>query len=179
MQIITPSTENLFVHSSAFIDETVRIQPSERGSQITIGAHCQIYDYVVIKAVGGSGNLVMGEHCYINAHSTLYTGNGIDIGNYVLIAPGCVLVPTNHNYHSRTVPIRHQGFLPSKGGIVIEDDVWIGANCTILDGSLIRQGAIIAAGSVVIGEIGAFQIWGGIPAKFIRERPNDISELEC
>ena len=175
---ITPNTENLIIHPSASISETARIQPSERGSKIIIGAHCQIYDYVVIKAVGGSGDIVMEEHCYINAHSTLYTGNGIQMGNYVLIAPGCVLAPTNHSYQSRSIPIRHQGFLPSKGGIVIEDDVWIGANCTILDGTLIRHGAVIAAGSVVMGEIGAFQIWGGVPAKFIRDRPNDLTKPE-
>ncbi len=165
---------NLSIHPTAFLSSTASIQPSVRGSKIIIGAYSQIYDFVVIKAVGGQGNIVIGEHCYINAHSTLYSGNGIQLGNYVLIAPGCVLVPTNHSYRSRTLPIRHQGFLPSKGGIVIEDDVWIGANCTLLDGTIIKRGAIIAAGSVVEGKIGAFQLWGGTPAKYICDRPNDL-----
>lgn len=171
------STHNLTIHPTAFISNNASIQPSKRSSQIIIGAHTQIYEFVVIKAVGGNGDIVMGEHCYINPHTTLYSGNGIQMGNYVLIAPGCVLAPTNHSYLSRTLPIRHQGFLPSKGGIVIEDDVWIGANSTILDGALIGRGAVIAAGSVVKGEVGAFQIWGGVPAKFIRERPNDLMDM--
>jgi len=164
-------SKNLFIHPTAFISPTATIQPSIRGSKILIGAYTQIYDFVVIKAVGGIGDIVIGEHCYINAHSTLYSGNGIKMGNYVLIAPGCILVPTNHSYLSRAIPIRHQGFLPSKGGIIIEDDVWIGANSTILDGAVIKQGAIIAAGSVVEGNVGAFQIWGGTPAKYICDRP--------
>ena len=168
----TGNEKNLVVHPSAFISETVKINVSDRDSKITIGAHCQIYDYVVIKAVGGSGDIVMGEHCYINSHSTLYSGNGIKMGDYVLVAPGCVLAPTNHNFESRSAPIRHQGFLPSKGGIVIEDDVWIGANCTLLDGALIGRGSVIAAGSVVKGKVEPFQIWGGVPAKFLRERPD-------
>ena len=170
-------SDNLLIHPTAFLSSNASIQPSVRGSKIILGAYCQIYDFVVIKAVGGDGDIVMGEHCYINAHSTLYSGNGIQMGNYVLIAPGCALVPTNHSYLSRALPIRHQGFLPSKGGIVIEDDVWIGANCTILDGTRIKHGAIIAAGSVVQGEIGTFQLWGGTPAKYICDRPNDLPKL--
>lgn len=172
----TPTgTSNLAIDPTAFVSPNASIQPSQRGSLIAIGAHTHIYEFVVIKAVGGSGDIIMGEHCYINAHSTLYSGNGIHLGNYVLIAPGCVLAPTNHSYLSRAVPIRCQGFLPSKGGIVIEDDVWIGANCTILDGTIIQRGAVIAAGSVVRGKVGAFQIWGGSPFKFIRDRPDDNS----
>jgi acetyltransferase-like isoleucine patch superfamily enzyme len=166
-------TNNLQIHPTAFVCSNAVIQPSDRGSKIIIGAHTQIYDFVIIKAVGGNGDVIMGEHCYINAHSTLYSGHGITLGNYVLIAPGCVLAPTNHSYLSRATPIRHQGFLPSKGGIIIEDDVWLGANCTILDGAYIKRGAIIAAGSVVKGEVGEFQIWGGTPAKFISHRPDE------
>ncbi len=169
----SPISGGLEIHPTAFVSPNAIIQPSQRGSKIFVGAFTQIYDFVVVKAVGGEGDIEMGEHCYINAHSTLYSGNGIHMGNYVLIAPGCVLAPTNHNYLSRALPIRHQGFLPSKGGIVIEDDVWIGANCTILDGTRIGRGAIIAAGSVVLGEIGSFQIWGGAPAKYIRDRPDE------
>ena len=168
-----PNADSLRIHPTAFVSANASIQPSQRGSKIIVGAHTQIYDFVVLKAVGGSGDIEMGEHCYINAHSTLYSGNGIRMGNYVLIAPGCVLAPTNHSYQSRERPIRQQGFMPSKGGIVIEDDVWVGANCTILDGATIRRGAIVAAGSVVNSEIGAFQIWGGAPAEYIRERPDD------
>jgi virginiamycin A acetyltransferase len=168
-------SESLTIHPTAYVCPSAVIHPSVRGSHIVIGAHTQIYDYVVIKAVGGSGDIVLGEHCYINPHSTLYSGNGIHMGNYVLVAPGCVLTPTNHSFESRKQTIRNQGFMPSKGGILIEDDVWICANVTILDGSTIRRGAIIAAGSVVSGEVGSFEIWGGVPAKFIRNRLDDIT----
>jgi len=163
----------LNIHSTAYVSDTAVIQPSVRGSFFNIGAHTQIYDFVVIKAVGGSGNVSIGEHCYINPHCTLFSGNGITFGDYVLVAPGCVIAPTNHAYSSRREVMRHQGFMPSKGGVVIEDDVWIGANTTILDGARIGRGAIIAAGSVVMGEVGAFEIWGGVPARLLRSRPED------
>jgi acetyltransferase-like isoleucine patch superfamily enzyme len=69
------------------------------------------------------------------------------------------------------VPISHQRFMPSRGGVVIEDDVWIGAQSVLLDGTHIEGGAIIAAGSVVRGRVPGFQIWGGVPARFIKDRP--------
>lgn len=54
--------------------------------------------------------------------------------------------------------------------IIIENDVWIGCDVIIFGGSKIRNGAIVAAGSLVKGEIPAYEIWGGIPAKKIRDR---------
>lgn len=58
----------------------------------------------------------------------------------------------------------------SKGGIVIEDNVWIGANCVILDGVTIGTGSIIAAGSVVSRSVAPYTILGGNTAKIIRIR---------
>ena len=66
----------------------------------------------------------------------------------------------------------------SKGPILIEDDVWIGANVTILKGVTIKRGSIVAAGSVVNKDVEAFSIFGGIPAKKIGERFN-IEEKEA
>jgi len=161
---------SLDIDPTAQISPDARITPSSRGSRIKIGAHTHIYDFVVIRPVGGSGDVIIGEHCYINPHSCLYSGNGITMGDYVLIAPGCMIVPTNHAYASRAIPIRHQGFLPSKGGVVIEDDVWVGANSVLLDGCHIGKGAIVAAGSVVSGKVEPYAVVAGTPAKFIRWR---------
>ena len=80
-------------------------------------------------------------------------------------------MPTNHAFQSRDIPIRHQGFLPSKGGVICEDDVWIGANSTLLDGAHIEKGCIIAAGSVVNRRVPSYEIWGGVPARRIGIRP--------
>lgn len=153
------------------IAETAVIHPSSRGSRIVIGERCEIYDHVVIRCVGGLGDVVFGSHCYINPHCVLYSGNGILFGNYVLLAPGVKVVPTNHAFQSRDIPIRHQGFLPSKGGVICEDDVWVGANATLLDGAHIEKGCIIAAGSVVNRRVPSYEIWGGVPARRIGIRP--------
>jgi acetyltransferase-like isoleucine patch superfamily enzyme len=160
----------LWIHPTATISPDARIHPSSRGTKIRIGAHSQIYDFVVLKAVGGDGDIVIGEHCYINSGCTIYSGSGVRIGNYVLIAPGCVIAPANHAFDRLDVPIRHQGFMASRGGVIVEDDVWIGANSTLLDGACIGTGAVVGAGSVVKGTIEPGAIYAGAPAKKIGHR---------
>jgi acetyltransferase-like isoleucine patch superfamily enzyme len=164
------SNESLIIHPDANISINARIYPPQRGTRIVIGAGTHIYDYVVIRAVGGTGDIVIGERCYINPNSTLYSGSGIRIGNDVLIAPGCSIVPANHAHSRLDIPMRQQGFMESKGGVVIEDDVWIGANCVLLDGACIRSGVIVGAGSVVSIELAGRAVWGGNPCRKIRDR---------
>jgi virginiamycin A acetyltransferase len=102
--------------------------------------------------------------------SELYSGNGIRIGNYVLIGPNCSLTPVNHEYRDKGKMIKEQGFMASKGGLVIEDDVWIGAGVTILDGAHIKKGAVIGANSLVKGTVEPYSINVGIPCKCIGYR---------
>lgn len=160
----------LLISDMAKISPDARIQDSVRGTKIAIGAHTVVHAFAVIQPVGGMGDIEIGEYCQINPHCSLYSGNGIRLGDHVLLAPGVCVAPTNHAYGQRDVPIRLQGFLPSKGGAVMEDDVWVGANSVILDGAHIGKGAIIGAGSVVRGIIPAYEIWAGTPARKIAVR---------
>ena len=142
-----------------------------RGTRTVIGAGCQVDAFAVIRAIGGSGDVIIGPESFVGPHCVLYSGNGIRLGTHVLLGPHVCIVPTNHEFARRDVHIRHQGFMPSRGGVVVEDDVWIGANSVILDGSYIEQGAIVAAGSVVRGRVSSYSIWGGVPAVKLRDRP--------
>lgn len=164
------AAESLEIHPTAYVSAHARLYPSQRGTRIVIGAHSEVYDFVVIRAVGGTGDIVIGSHCYINPHCTLYSGSGIRFGDYVLVGPGCSIVPANHEIARLDIEIRKQGFMPSRGGVVVEDDVWIGANCVLLDGAYVETGAVIAAGSVVSGRIGARGVWGGNPCRLLRPR---------
>ncbi len=86
------------------------------------------------------------------------------IGDNVLIASNTTLAAVNHEFRARDRLIVEQRFMSSRGGILIEDDVWIGANCVVLDGAVIRKGCVIAAGSVVRGELPAYAVCAGTPA---------------
>lgn len=160
----------LIIHPTAYVSPMADIEESKRGTNIEICDHAVIDSFVKIKPAGGSGDVLIGPSSVINSGCVLYTGNGIRMGEGVAVAANCTFAPTNHEYSSRDTPIRKQGFRVSKGGIVIGDDVWIGANCVILDGAVIENGAVVGAGSIVRGRIPAYGVFAGEPLRRIGER---------
>jgi acetyltransferase-like isoleucine patch superfamily enzyme len=158
------------ISPSARISALADIEKSVRGTKFILGEHSSIDSFVKVKPAGGVGDVEIGEHVIINSGCVLYTGNGIKIGNHVSIAANCTLAPVNHAYQDRKTLIQRQGFTSSKGGIVIEDDVWIGANCVILDGTHIERGCVVGASSLVTGRLVAFGVYAGNPMKKISER---------
>ena len=98
----------------------------------------------------------------------------IEIGAHTAVGPGTVIRAANHCIARQDVPIMHQGHVP--GVIVIEEDVWIGANCVITPDVRIGRGAVVGAGAVVTRNVAPFAIVGGVPAKVIGMRgSNDAS----
>ena len=158
------SSKCLLIHPTARVSKLADLEISQRGSRYLVGAGSQIDSFVKFKPAGGTGDIEIGESCYLNSGCVLYSGNGIKIGNDVLIAANCTLAPVNHQFGTSSQLIRNQGFSSSRGGILIEDDVWIGANSVILDGSRIRRGCVVGAGSLVRGELPPYSICYGSPA---------------
>lgn len=160
----------LMIAKSAKVSPLADIEDSVRDSKIVIGENAMIDSFVKIKPAGGNGDLTIGANTVINSGTVIYTGHGVSIGANVAIAANCTLAPTNHEYRDKKKNIKDQGFMESKGGILIEDDVWIGANAVLLDGAVVRRGAVIGAGSVVRREVPAYSINAGTPAKTIGYR---------
>jgi acetyltransferase-like isoleucine patch superfamily enzyme len=155
----------VIIPDSTRIYDNVRIDMPYGGS-VRIGENCELLDGVLILTYGG--NIRIGNNCSINPYTVMYGHGGLTVGNDVLIAGGCMIIPGNHRYSRRDIPIREQG--TENKGIVIEDDVWIAHGCTILDGVTIGRGSVIAAGSVVRESTEPFSINAGIPARFIKHR---------
>ena len=101
-----------------------------------------------------------------------------EIGKWCSIGYNVIIGPTEHDPNKYTTS-------PSKAILddlppsfvdkdidppIIEDEVWIGANVIVLRGVRIGTGAIIAAGAVVNKDVPSFEIWGGVPAKFLKKR---------
>jgi virginiamycin A acetyltransferase len=158
------------IEPGARVSPMADIEDSVRGSRIVVKAGAVIDSFVKVKPAGGTGDVIVGEGTIINSGCVLYTGHGIRIGRKCAIAANCTFASTNHAYHRRDLPITQQGFLPSKGGIVLGDDVWIGANCVLLDGANIGDGCVVAAGSIVRGKLEPYGIYGGTPLRKIGER---------
>lgn len=160
----------LMIAETARVSPLADIEDSVRDSKIVIGEGAVIDSFVKVKPAGGSGDVTIGNNTVINSGTVIYTGHGVSIGANVAIAANCTLAPTNHEYRDKSKSIKDQGFMESRGGIVIEDDVWIGANVVLLDGAVVRRGAVIGAGSVVRNELPAYSINVGTPAKTIGYR---------
>lgn len=146
------------------------IEDSTRGTRIIIEAGVVVDAFVKIKPVGGSGDVYIGKNSYINSGVVIYSGNGVTLGQGVLVAANCTFAPVNHEHRARGKTIIEQRFQPSKGGILVEDDVWIGANCVILDGAILRKGCVVGASSLVKGELAPYSINVGNPVRAIGVR---------
>lgn len=164
-------------HPTAKISPLADLDRSIRGSILSIGEASVVESFVRIKFSGGLGDVIIGENCNINSGTVIYSGHGVRLGKCVLIAANCTLAASNHEYGDSTIPIREQGLKPSKGGIVIDDDVWIASNCLILDGSHIGKGAVIGAGSLVRGVVAPYAVMGGNPLKLLDYRRGHGSPL--
>jgi acetyltransferase-like isoleucine patch superfamily enzyme len=85
-----------------------------------------------------------------------------------MISPNCALYSYNHGIEPDK-PIRKQP-LETKGGIVIDDDAWLGFGVIVLDGVRIGKGAVIGAGSVVTHDVPDNAIAAGVPARVVKMR---------
>lgn len=107
-------------------------------------------------------NIIIGDGCYINIGCTIQDQGGVTIGNGCQIGHHVTMVTINHDSDPA-----HRGDLHPEP-IVIGNDVWIGANATILPGVTIGDGAIVGAGSVVTKDVPARAVVAGVPAKIIK-----------
>jgi acetyltransferase-like isoleucine patch superfamily enzyme len=146
---------------------TLEVDVSDTGrSKIIIGDRTLISSFAMLRTYGGT--IQIGHSSFVNSFTVLYGHGDLTIGNGCLIGPQVCIVPVNYGFQDRSVNFRLQP--PSCQGIIIEDDVWIGAGATILDGCTIGKGAIVGAGAVLTKSVEPYSIVAGIPAKIIAKR---------
>jgi galactoside O-acetyltransferase len=142
-----------------------------RPEVVHIGNFTTVGDYTFMW--GGQG-IIIGEHCHIQVRSSVWGGGRLMIGNYVSVGLHSVLLTAVYNHKDGKHMVDHvTNDLQAEtifGELIIEDDVYIGAHCTILPVK-IGQGAIIGAGSVVIQDVNSHGIYVGSPARQIGIRP--------
>jgi acetyltransferase-like isoleucine patch superfamily enzyme len=170
---------------------------------VSIGANTWIDDYVILLAgppgggrqfvarkpnpnfVGSEGELRIGRRCHIAQSVVLQAHGGLTIGDSSGVASGAKLYTLSHHYRDLTgrgdpaviykfspcAPEEEQALIASP--VVLEDSTAIGLNAVVLPGSTIRQGSWVGALSLVVGEIPAFTVASGNPAKVLKEiRPS-------
>jgi acetyltransferase-like isoleucine patch superfamily enzyme len=149
-----------------FVARTAQI---DKRRLVKIARRAEVGHGVIIRT-SAENSVTIGEYTQINPYTVIYGGQGVSIGNNVMIAPHCVIAAGNHDYKQTEVPMRHAGSLG--GPVIIEDDVWLGAHVTVTDGVRIGQGAVIAANAVVTKDVAPYTIVGGVPARLLGDRRN-------
>lgn len=141
--------------------------------QVQLGKQCLLEhdSYFKFDGIYQPGpSMVFEDGVFIGAGCEFNIRIGISVGTNCLIASGCKFVDHDHGFSDRAIPMGHQT-TGAEAPIRIEQDVWIGANVVVLKGVTIQRGAIVAAGSVLTRSVGAYEIWGGVPARKLRDRP--------
>ncbi|MBN1668468.1 MAG: acyltransferase [Anaerolineales bacterium] len=108
----------------------------------------------------------IGRDSLVGEYNVIRGQGGVTIGDRVYTSPFTQIIAVNHVFNDPTRPFIEQGLTAE--GIVIEDDVWLGASVVVTDGVRIGQGSVIAAGAVVTKDIPAHSLAAGVPAKVIR-----------
>ena len=153
---------------AVFDDNTVIDAKGRNNRGIHIGKNVLIGRNTIISCKGG--DIEIGDFSNIGPNNTLISETSLTIGKYVFTAGQSYLIAGgNHSFDKKDIPIWYQPSV-SKGGIRIEDDIWIGASTTILDGVTIGKGTVIGAASLVLDSIPSYSVAAGSPARVIKKR---------
>ena len=152
----------------AYLDEGVYLHACPQGIEIgsrTIvmhGAMLHVYNFRDMP----HSHIRIGRDSLIGEYTVIRGQGGVVIGDRVYTSPLSQIIAVNHVFSDPARPFVEQGITAE--GILIEDDVWIGAGAVITDGVHIGKGAVVAAGAVVTSDVPAHTVVGGVPARVIK-----------
>ena len=137
------------------------------GAKLVIGSNCTIKENSYFLLTKPNPYLQMGDYVGIGRNCYIAIKDHLEIGSYTRIGPNVTILDQDHTYEKSDLIMNQHADIQK---VKIGKDVWIGANAIVLKGITIGNGAILGAGSVVTKDIPPYEIWAGVPAKFIKER---------
>jgi acetyltransferase-like isoleucine patch superfamily enzyme len=158
-----------------YIDEGVYLHACPNGIEIGAGSivmHGAVLHVYNFRGMQQSG-IKIGRDSLIGEYSVIRGQGGVSIGDRVYTSPFTQIIAVNHVFDDPSRPFAEQGITAQ--GIVIENDVWLGAGAIITDGVRVGQGAVVAAGAVVTKDVPPHTVVGGVPAKPIKSINGGIS----
>lgn len=150
--------------------------------------HCgkNVFLRPVSSDIKGLYNLSIGDFTLVPKGSTFYcTRAELTIGKKVIFGPKPTIITGDHRIDligKYIIDVGDDDKMPNQDApVVIEDDVWCGANVTILKGVTIGRGSVVAAGAIVTKSFPPYSIIGGVPAKLIKMRfsPEEVERHEA
>jgi acetyltransferase-like isoleucine patch superfamily enzyme len=166
---------NIKLGHGVYIDEGAYLHACPNGIEIGAGSiimHGAILHVYNFRNMQQSG-IKIGRDSLIGEYSVIRGQGGVSIGDRVYTSPFTQIIAVNHVFDDPRRPFVEQGITAE--GIVIEDDVWLGAGAIITDGVRVGRGAVVAAGAVVTKDVPPHTVVGGVPAKIIKSIDGSIS----
>ena len=149
-----------------FIGPDVVFEVREGYGRMVIGPYVHVGEGTRIRA--HEGTLRIGAKTVIGVRNTLNAYLDISIGRACLFADDVYLCDFDHRTEDLTIPIKDQGIV--KAPVRIGDDVWVGTKVTVLRGTRIGDGSVLAAATVARGDYPARSVIGGVPGRVLRKR---------
>jgi acetyltransferase-like isoleucine patch superfamily enzyme len=165
--------DQIHLGRGVYLDEGVYLHACPVGIQIgdnTLVMHhaeLHVYNFRDLPQAG----IQIGRDSLIGEFNVLRGQGGISIGDRVYTSPLVQLAAVNHVFSDPARPFVEQGI--TARGIVVEDDVWIGAGAIITDGVRVGQGAVVAAGAVVTRDVPPHTVVAGVPARVVKTITGD------
>lgn len=155
--------------NGVYLDQGTYLHACPGGIEIganTIVMHGAVLHVYNFRGIPHSG-IRIGHDSLIGEYSVIRGQGGVTVGDRVYTSPFVQLLAVNHIFDDPNRPFVEQGI--TADGIVIEDDVWIGAGAIITDGVRVGKGAVIAAGAVVTQDVPSHTVAAGVPARVIKQ----------
>src|ERR1044071_7909646 len=160
--------DHIKLGQGVYLDENVYLHACPQGIEIgprTIVMHGAVLHVYNFRDMPHSG-IKIGSDSLIGEYSVIRGQGGVQIGDRVYTSPFTQIIAVNHVFDDPNRPFVEQGITAE--GIIIEDDVWLGAGAIITDGVRVGKGAVVAAGAVVTKDVPPHTVMAGIPAKPIK-----------
>jgi acetyltransferase-like isoleucine patch superfamily enzyme len=168
--------DHIKLGQGVYIDQGAYLHACPQGIAIgagTIVMHGAILHVYNFRNLPRSG-IKIGRDSLIGEYSVIRGQGGVQIGDRVYTSPFTQIIAVNHVFDDPNRPFVEQGITAE--GIVIEDDVWLGAGAIVTDGVTVGKGAVIAAGAVVTKDVVPHTVVGGVPAKPIKVIDGQINQ---
>lgn len=160
---------NIRLGHGAYLDENTYLHATPGG--IRIGANTIVMHGAVLHVYNfrrmPQSQITIGCDSLIGEYTVIRGQGGVTIGDRVYTSPFTQIIAVNHVFDDPARPFVEQGITAE--GIVVEDDVWLGANVVVTDGVRIGKGAVVAAGAVVTRDVPPHTVVAGVPARVIKE----------
>ena len=161
--------DQIKLHHGVYLDQGTYLHACPNGieigeeSLVMHGAVLHVYNFRDLPDAG----IKIGRNSLIGEYTVIRGQGGVEIGDRVFTSPFTQIIAVNHVFDDPNRSFTEQGIVAE--GIVIEDDVWLGAGAIITDGVRVGRGSVVAAGAVVTRDVPPHTVVAGVPARPIKE----------